>query len=304
MKKKIEVHQRKGIIGASDVGAILGISPYSTPYEAYLAYTGQEIEHSPETIEIMRMGTELEEFISQQVMRIYDCKLRRCNSAFFNPETPYIICHPDRIEVGLDDNGQRVGVEIKSSSVYDKSWGEEDTDQVPYSYLCQCLMYMYCGVCDVVKLYRFSNNKITRYIIQRNVQLINKIVEKLKKFKADADGGIAPSAVSISDIKTRWAIADKDKALANEDIKQKLVAFKAIKAEQDISKKNLEKLQVDICNYIADANFLVDDDFETVLATFKNQTRSRFDSKRFKLEQPELSELFTETKDIRVLLIK
>jgi Phage-related protein, predicted endonuclease len=157
MKRKIEVKNRKGIIGGSDVGAILGVSPYRTPYQAYVSFMGmEEEEKTPEVIERLAMGTELEEFIAKQITRVFGSKLRKSDYAYYREETPYIVCHPDRIEVGKDEEGRTVGVEIKSSSAFDNSWGEPDTDQIPYTYLCQCLMYMYCGVCDTVKLYRFS----------------------------------------------------------------------------------------------------------------------------------------------------
>ena len=167
---KRAVNDHKGVIGGSSLGATLGLSKYQSKHDVWLAWKGVEREVTKEQQEIFGMGHALEDFIAKQAEKKYGVKVKKTSFAYVHPQYDWLICHPDRLVVGKID-GKRVGMEIKSSSSYDDRWGEVDTSEVPMDYLCQCHDYIMCDVCDVVWLIRFSNNRLTRYIITKDEEL-------------------------------------------------------------------------------------------------------------------------------------
>ena len=56
--------QRRAGLGGSDIGAILGLSPFRTPVDVYLEKTGRAPANE-ETLQ-MRFGTYAEEFVAQE----------------------------------------------------------------------------------------------------------------------------------------------------------------------------------------------------------------------------------------------
>ena len=284
-KIKRNVKERRGIVGCSDIGAILGVSKRETPYDVYLTFCGEEKVFTEAEQERMEMGIALEDFIAERATLKYGYKLRKSCMAWVCPEEEHLICHPDRIVTGKID-GKTVAVEIKSSSAYDNSWGEDGTDEVPYHYLCQCLGYFICGVCDEVHLIRFANNKLSRYIIQRNEELESAILSKVKEFVAFALEGIAPAAVSYQE-----AVKKYNEVIDNEVYADTII--EAVSREYDKTRQQIRELEADnderkaqMIEYMQGRSRLVDRE-GNVLRRYSVSVSKRFDSKKFKEECPD-----------------
>ena len=65
MDKLEWLKERQRGIGGSDVGAILGVNKWKTPFEVYLEKT-EEITEVKETSEAAYWGTELEELVAKE----------------------------------------------------------------------------------------------------------------------------------------------------------------------------------------------------------------------------------------------
>ena len=190
---KRDVADHKGVIGGSSLGATLGLSKYQSKHDVWLSWKGVEREVTKEQQEIFDMGHALEDFIAKQAEKKYGVKVKKTSFAYVHPQYDWLICHPDRLVVGKID-GKRIGMEIKSSSSYDDRWGEVDTSEVPMDYLCQCHDYIMCDVCDEVWLIRFSNNRLTRYIIKKDEELeemiLSQAAEELSKWERGEEPAI------------------------------------------------------------------------------------------------------------------
>jgi putative phage-type endonuclease len=134
-----QLRLRRAGVTASDVAAILGLSPFAGPLDVYLAKTGQADER--QDTEAMRWGRELEPLVLRRYASDRGVEL----------EFPGTIHHPDHPEIlGTPDAvvaGERRGVEVKTTgSRSSHLWGEPGTENVPAHYLIQCAMYM--AICD------------------------------------------------------------------------------------------------------------------------------------------------------------
>lgn len=128
---------RKRGIGASEVGAIMGLSQYKSNVELFYEKIGQGLGYNIENI-AMFMGTELEEFIAKmwqywggnEATLIENFRtgnmvrrMQRVNSYIQNPKYPHLFVSLDRrINKHTDQNGKERGngaLEIKTISGYE-----------------------------------------------------------------------------------------------------------------------------------------------------------------------------------------
>lgn len=306
MRRKLDVNERKGIVGASSVGAIIGVSKFPTEYEVYQDFVGIAREHSTETLEVFEMGHQLEDFIASQAERIYGYKLRKSNFAYYRPETPKIICHPDRL---TSINGENWGVEIKSSSAFDDSWGTPETDEVPYGYLVQCLMYLYnIPTLKGVVLFRFSNNRLTRYVVKRTEQIeamISSIVARVVEWIDKVENqGYVPACANDNEVKTKYPLATDSMVIADEEINESLNEYREKHKEYKELENELKLLKVRITDYMGENGTIVDSNNTFVQATFKNISKVSFDANTFKAENPEMYQKYLKSNTYRTFLIK
>lgn len=121
---------RRGFIGASEVGAILGIDPFCTPLKLWSLKTGL-IEPEQEENEACEWGKRLERVVSQKFAEKNNCKLIAYKKRFTHPDMDYFSCELDNIIAGTDQL-----VEVKTVNAWAmKKW--QDTDSVPGKVIAQ-----------------------------------------------------------------------------------------------------------------------------------------------------------------------
>lgn len=97
MTSVLTAEERLTGLGATDVAAIVGVSPYRTPIEVYLEKVG-DAEPQEQTWR-MRMGQILEDAIADAYSESTGRKLARV-STIRDREFPFLYTHPDRRIVG------------------------------------------------------------------------------------------------------------------------------------------------------------------------------------------------------------
>lgn len=125
--------ERKNSIGGSELGAILGLNPWCSPYTVWALKTGLITE--PEDNEAMRQGRDLEEYVAQRFAEKSGYKVRRENAIVRNDAFPYIHANIDRKIIGIN-----AGLECKTVS----AWGTKRYrgGEFPEHYYAQCVCYM------------------------------------------------------------------------------------------------------------------------------------------------------------------
>lgn len=138
-------------IGGSSLAAILGVSPWESPYEAWLKLT-RRVGATPDNPAMAR-GRKWEPIIAT----VFEATHQEYRATRLNPATsqPWFVRHtdydfltgqPDRMLHGLEgfltDAPLEAGLEIKTASWRTiQNWGSEGTDQVPQNYLLQSNWY-------------------------------------------------------------------------------------------------------------------------------------------------------------------
>ena len=288
---KRAVNDHKGVIGGSSLGATLGLSKYQSKHDVWLAWKGVEREVTKEQQEIFDMGHALEDFIAKQAEKKYGVKVKKTSFAYVHPQYDWLICHPDRIVVGKID-GKRIGIEIKSSSSYDDRWGEVDTSEVPMDYLCQCHDYIMCDVCDEVWLIRFSNNRLTRYIIKKDEELeemiLSQAVEEMRKW----EDGEEPKIEDYEEARRYYSDSTEGDIEATDEILKIAEEIKSLKEQKKTMEDRIDELKAQIIVFMKDKKRLVDH-FNNKLFSYTRIEQTNFDTKAFQKDYPKLYEEYT-----------
>ncbi|MCI1985293.1 MAG: YqaJ viral recombinase family protein [Lactobacillus sp.] len=126
--------RRKGI-GGSDVAAILGLSPWNSPYSVWATKTGR-IPITDQGNEFTHWGTIMEPILAHEFQAVTGKRVYRQNKTYYDPEHPYLRANIDR-----DIAGEEGFLEIKTATEYKSS--EWEGDQVPVPYQLQVQHYMH-----------------------------------------------------------------------------------------------------------------------------------------------------------------
>ena len=125
--------ERRRSLGGSDMGAVLGMHRYSSPYAVWADKTGRIPEK--EDNEAMRQGRDLEDYVARRFMEKSGKKVRRLNAILRNDEYPHLHANIDRDIVGEDS-----GLECKTASAI--SARRFAGGDFPENYYCQCVTYL------------------------------------------------------------------------------------------------------------------------------------------------------------------
>lgn len=129
------VTDRHTYIGSSDIGVIMGVSPFKTPFELWCEKTQKIQPENLDEKDSVRMGKILEEFVAQEYAYRNNVSVRRAPKVYIHPEYPFLRAHADRLI-----QGTKKGLECKTTSEFNKNkWNGAD---IPESYILQCQWLM------------------------------------------------------------------------------------------------------------------------------------------------------------------
>lgn len=126
---------RNKFIGGSDVGTILGVNKFKSPYQLFLEKTGQiEPENIDNKLQV-KLGHKMEQVVAELYEEEVGCRVQQSLRSYRCKEYPYFVGHIDRKVVG-----KKKGLEIKTTSSWNKTDYKEG--EVPPSHYYQALFYM------------------------------------------------------------------------------------------------------------------------------------------------------------------
>ena len=182
---------RKGRIGGSSIGTILGYNKYQTPYELWKELIGRE---APKDISdkpcIIRGKTAEKPLIElYRVLNPSKNVVEGNQVVYQSEENPRFIANPDGF---VDDD---TILEIKTASIRD--W-EEWKDKIPMSYYCQVMWYMWimkrpkAVLFAMIEKISFDGSEPNRYLKTYHINFnqeemdfilkeVNTFIEKVEK---------------------------------------------------------------------------------------------------------------------------
>lgn len=268
--------EREYGIGASEVGAILGLSPFETPFSLWLKKTKQ-VEREPEN-QAMKMGHLLEPVVAQLWEEATGEKVIKASAAdiiYVHPDYDYMRATPDRVV-----RGRKKLLECKTTLT------DVDTDDIFPHWIAQCQYQMYVtGIHDVDLAWLVKGRYFGYENIQYDAEFAEFIAERVKEFWNDCViGGKEPELISAEDFATKGSDPGKnvdadDKALGE------ILSLRKLNEIMSRDEAEADSLKNGIKLYMGEAESI---SFEgKVLATWKSGSRGR----TFRLKDKNIDEL-------------
>ncbi|MBQ3422550.1 MAG: YqaJ viral recombinase family protein [Romboutsia sp.] len=297
MTKKEWLLKRKEGIGGSDVASILGISPYKSSVSVYMDKVSEEGETNDECTYKLELGNKLEDFVAKEFTLKTNKKVSNVNGILKNEKYPYSIANIDKAVVG-----ERAFLECVVTNSFAK---KKYKNEVPSHIKAQCYHYMaitgatHCYVAILV-----GNEEVIIHKLDRDENAINEIMKIEKEFwetyvlgnniplpDGSEDYSKFISGLYENTIDEVLVIFEKEEILNKYDeVKSKI-------KELDKEKKSMEQFfKSQMGNY--EVAFIGDRKL-----TWKKQSKTIFDTKRFKNDYPELYKDYAKEISSRVFKI-
>jgi putative phage-type endonuclease len=253
-------------IGGSTIAVILGLSKYQSNHSLWLKLTGRDTDDADndaiqrgiagEPVVAGMFGLNHPEYRLEQSPRIT------------HEEHPFLVASPDRLLFDESGDAPVAGLEIKTADIRNLSeWGAEDTDEVPITYLCQCLWYL--GITGLPKWHlavgfvKSGSRKITmyrEYVINRDDDMWNKMKDAAVDFwKNHIETDVAPEITEADDATVTYYKKlypyhrDEVWAEATGDVDADINALIDARTHLDYFEKLHETLKLKIIRAIGDA---------------------------------------------------
>lgn len=134
---------RANFIGGSDVGALLGVSKWKTPFMLYQEKIGAFVEEiTPAKQKIFDRGHRWEPVVIEMMVdelesRGHTVEVIARNERYVDPEFSFLACE---IDVELRIDGEEVNGEMKTVHPFAAAdWGAEESDEIPIYYAAQVM---------------------------------------------------------------------------------------------------------------------------------------------------------------------
>ena len=187
--------RRKGI-GGSDVAAILGLSPWKTPFQMYQEKRNEVVPFSGN--DAMEWGQRMEPTIRQWYSDETGRAVRVPEGIIYHNKYPFMLASLD----GFTDD-KRV-VEIKTARSGQK-WGEPGTNEIPEYYMTQVQHYLIVTgfeVCDVPV--SIAGGSPVLYEVPADAELHEMMIDAEAEFWRRVVDGNPPECVSFADAIQRF----------------------------------------------------------------------------------------------------
>ena len=127
------LEERKKSLGGSDIGAVLGMNEYSSPYTVWAEKTGKLPPF--EGNEWTRLGNDLEGYVAQRFSEASGLKVVNDTATWRNDKYPHLHANIDRRVVGM-----KAGVECKLTSEFNVK--KYQNGEFPDRFYAQCVAYL------------------------------------------------------------------------------------------------------------------------------------------------------------------
>ena len=274
-------------IGASEVAAILGLSPWETPFSLWLKKTHQ-VPPTEET-DAMRRGHYLEDAVVQWWMHETGEQVIKASAAdiiYVHPQFPYMRVTPDRIV-----KGRKKLLEVKSTAI---NMG----DTIPDYYLAQVTYQMYVtGIHEAELIYIQGGLTFGRFIVDYDEAFANFIASEVTAFWEENILGMKePDAITVADLNFKVPKSTPDKSVeADATALEQISEIREKKAQYEALGKEIDALQDSLKMFMSDSEAILDES-GNVLVTWKSgKDKTSFDSKAFAAENPDLYAKYCKT---------
>lgn len=302
LTRPLSVDDRAGIIGGSQIGAILNMKGYGTQYSVWRAYKGYK-DPIPEDLQwTFTRGHILEDAIAKMFAAKTGFELEEVPDALYDPAHPYLILHPDR-QFRIPGCNLLFGLECKMTAIhaFEKSWDTPEPVACPImpegvmvyneksilpQYRAQGHWYNVFGYAGTF-LARLTDNDIAIYWIPVNEKVERNIYNKVIEFHDDIESGWVPEQTKPID-PLRYEKAEKDsRIMADDDITEayeRLLEAKELLATAEL---RVNKETNKIKEFMKEKEILINEEGDKI-ASWSNFISNRISTTDLKAKEPEI----------------
>lgn len=170
-----DIENRNGYIGGSDIGTIMGVNQWKSPYTLWAEKTGLIEPEDISEKDAVWFGVKDESTVAELFTIRSGFKVRKSNFAYGCKEYPYLRGHVDRIAAK-----GKWGLEIKTTSSWNKT--KYDEGEIPESHYWQCMFYMFLTGWDTWYLATRRDNRFYMTKIARDDEAIERMLDACEDF--------------------------------------------------------------------------------------------------------------------------
>jgi putative phage-type endonuclease len=238
-------------IGASEISAVAGLNPFSSPWQVWCRKTGQ----APELVQNapMEWGHRLEPVIRQKYVDDTGFTVRVPAESMFHPEMPWARATPDGIARDRKNKSEHL-LQCKNVGTFvEKSWHDAPPAYVQLQVQWEMLV---TGLerDDIACL--IGGNDFRIYTIHRDQRAIDDLVTIAADFWTKVERRIEPSVDESEACRQHFEKRFKSNAVelaADEDTEKLFAEWRLLTAQQKTNEKRIETIRNLVRRQLAEA---------------------------------------------------
>lgn len=275
------------------------MNPYSNAMKVFHDKTSDTIEEQQDN-EAIRQGHDLEEYVAQRFMEETGLKVRRSNFMYRNLEYPFMIADVDRLVIGED-----AGLECKTASAYNEDKWKDG--EIPLHYIMQCYHYM---AVTGKRVWYIAAVILGREFTYRRLEWDDALISQMTAaeqyfWKNHVEKGIMPdpdgSKACDEVLKQYFHTARKSSEIELVGFDEKLDRRAALLEQIAPLQQELSQIEQEIKMYMKDNETASSRKFRVL---WSNVEKTGLDTKRIKLEKPEIYQEYAKVSVSRRFQIK
>lgn len=182
---------RRGGIGASEIAAVMGISPWDSPFSIWWRkHMGWDLERTAE----MDAGIRLEPVVADWFADGHPGLYVTRSGLWCNTDREWQLATPDRDlhlhELGVSEHPMAL-LECKAAYSWD-GWGDDDTGEIPVHYRTQCLWQIDTVEVGMVWVAAFAGLTFRQFRVMRDEKDLRAMREAGRRFMDSLAEGEPP----------------------------------------------------------------------------------------------------------------
>lgn len=273
------IDRSKGL-GASEISAALGLSPYKTRLQLYMEKTG-ELEPFAGNI-AADVGTLLEPYVLRKFSEASGQEVIGRQDIFRHPSLPFVWAT-------LDGRTERPAVVEAKTAGSDTRWGEAGTDEIPDEYLIQVQTQMLCAGYRLAYIpVLFGTRSFAIYNVEADRELQEMITDGAADFWGHVQRREPPEPTTLADATLRYRVSRESSVTLPDSMAATVANLVQVRGQLKALEADEEEMKLAIVSFMGENDTLVDTDGSTIATWRTAKAAMRLDGAALKSAMPDV----------------